>query len=181
MKLIRPVRGDDVDLRAGPLAVFGAVRIFHDGEFAHGINSEQLPTETSRRVVHFRSAGEFDAVEQKQIFLRPAARDGKHVADDGVRRADAAGALRRVIHDARIQRQQLIVASAVERQIFDLPLADQSGNVLGRDLKRTECSQELPPFGGRRRLEASRSISSRCPTTSAMPVRRSTEIQLSTQ
>ena len=60
--------------------------------------------------------------------------DGKHVADDGVRRADAAGALRRVVDDAGIQRKQLIVASAVQRQIFYLAFADQAGNIVGGNL-----------------------------------------------
>ncbi len=136
VKLVRAIRGDDIDLRAGALAVFGAVGVFYDGKFAHGVNSKKLAAETAGCVVHFRCAGEFDSVEEKEIFLRAAARDGKHVADDGIRRADSAGALRGVIDDARIQRQQLVVTSTVERQIFDLALADQSGYVLGRDLER---------------------------------------------
>ena len=137
MKLVRAVRGDDIDLRAGTFAVFGSVGVFHHGEFAHGVNAEKLAAEAAGRVVDFRCAGEFDAIEQEEIFLRAAAGDGKHVANDGVRRADSAGSLRRVVHDAGIEREQLVVAAAIERQIFDLAFADEAGDVLGGDLNHT--------------------------------------------
>ena len=84
----------------------------------------------------FGGAGVFHAVEQVEIFLRPAARSRKHVADHGVRGADSAGALRGVIHHAGIEGQQLVVAAAVERQILHLPLADQAGDIGVGDIFR---------------------------------------------
>jgi len=39
---------------------------------------------------------------------------------------NAAGALRSVIDDAGIQRDELIVAAAVEREFFDLAFADKA-------------------------------------------------------
>ena len=134
VELVGSVGGDDVDLRAGTLAVFGAVGVFDDGKFADGVDAEQLTAEAAGRVVDFGGAGEFDAVEEKEILLRAAAGDREHVADDGVRCADATGALRGVVDDAGIEREELIVAAAVERQVFDLALADQAGDIFGGDL-----------------------------------------------
>ena len=94
--------GDYVHLRARALAVFRAIRICDDGEFADGVHAEQLAAGAAGRVVDFRCAGVFDAVQQEQIFLRAASRDGEHITDNGIRRADAAGALGGIIHDAGI-------------------------------------------------------------------------------
>src|SRR3984957_17083156 len=62
MQLIRSVRRDNVDLRAGPLAVFSSVRVFNDGEFAHGVDAKKLAAEFSKCVVHLGRAGEFDSI-----------------------------------------------------------------------------------------------------------------------
>ncbi len=129
VQLVGAGGGDDVDLRAGALAVLGAVGVAHDGEFAHGVHAEQLPADASRRVVDFRGAREFHAIEEVEILLRPAARGGEHVADHRIGGADAPGALRGVVDDAGIEREQLVVAAAVQRQVLHLLLAHQAGNV----------------------------------------------------
>jgi hypothetical protein len=73
VKLIRAVSGNDVYLRTGTFAVFGAVSVFDNREFPHGVYAEKLSTQPARRVVHFGSTGELDSVEQEQIFLRASA------------------------------------------------------------------------------------------------------------
>ncbi len=126
MQLVRAGGGDDIDLGAGAFPVFGAVGVLDDGEFPHRVHAQKLPARPSRCVVDLRRAGEFHAVQEVEILLRAAARNRKHIADDRVRRADAAGPLRRVVNDAGIQRQQLVVAPAIQRQVLHLALVDQS-------------------------------------------------------
>src|SRR5260370_17006788 len=121
---------DDADLRSGALSMLGAIRVRQDWKFPGRVQAQQLPTRPSRRVVDLRSSREFDIIKKKEIFLRAAARDGKHVAENGVGGSNAAGALRGVVDDARIQGEQLIVTAAVQRQVFHLAFSDQAGNVL---------------------------------------------------
>ena len=125
MELIAAPGGDDADLRAGPLAVLGAVGVFDHREFAYRIDSEELAADAARCVADFRGAGIFDAVEQEKILLRAMARNGEHVPEFRVGSASAAGALRGVVDGAGIEREELIVAAAVQGQIFDLPLSDR--------------------------------------------------------
>src|SRR5256885_1417199 len=130
MELVGSTGRDDADLRSGALSILGAISVLHDCKFPDRVHAQQLPARPSRRVVDLGRSREFDIIEEKEIFLRAAARDGKHVAEDRVGGSDAAGALRGVVDDARIQGEQLIVTSAVERQVFHLAFSDQTGNVL---------------------------------------------------
>ena len=124
------LRGDD-DLPAGMLAEFGAVVVALDVEFADGIDAEQLAAGPAGRHVVFGGAGEFDAVEEKDILLRAVAVDGEIAGRGGVGDSGAAGFLRSEINNAGIQGQQQVVAAAVQRQIFDGLLADEAGDVGG--------------------------------------------------
>ena len=83
------------------------------------------------------------AVEEVEIVLRAAAGDGEHVADGGVGSADAAGALRGVVHGGGVEREELIVAAAVERQIFDLALVDEAGGLLRAEVDGRRACQSL--------------------------------------
>ena len=129
MQLVAARLGDDDHLAAGALAVFGAVGIAQNVEFPHRVHAQQLLAGAARLHVVLGRARELHAVEQEKILLRPIARDGEVVARGGVRDPDAAGLLRGEIDDAGIQRQQQIVAPAVQGKIFHLLLADQAGDV----------------------------------------------------
>ncbi len=65
MERVRAGRGDDVDLRAGTLAVFGAVGVRDDLEFADGVHAEQLAARAAGRVIDFGCAGVLDAIQEK--------------------------------------------------------------------------------------------------------------------
>src|SRR5712692_11586455 len=81
---------DDDDLTAGMLAEFGAIGIALHVEFANGVHAEQHAAGAAGLHVVFRSAGVFDAVEQKQILLRAIAGDGEIVGGGGIGDAGAA-------------------------------------------------------------------------------------------
>ena len=132
MELVGATGRDDADLRSGALSILGAISVLHDCKFPDRVHAQQLPARPSRRVVDLGRSREFDIIEEKEIFLRAAARDGKHAAENRVGGSHAAGSLRGVVDDARIQSEQLIVTSAVERQVFHLAFSDQAGNVLRR-------------------------------------------------
>ena len=119
--------GYDVDLCARTLAVFRSVRVFHHGKFSDCIHTQELAAGSSGSVVNLRSPRVFNSVEQIQILLGPAPRRGEHVAHDRVRRANPSRPLRCVVHDSRIERHQLVVTAAVQRQILHLALSNQSG------------------------------------------------------
>src|SRR5271168_4490390 len=129
VKVVGPVGGNDVDLRTRAFSVLRAVSILDHGKFADRVNAQQLAAGSSGRVVDFGGAGKFHAVQQKKIFLGAAPGNREHISDDGVRGSDASGALRSVIDDAWIQREQLIVATPIQRQIFYFVFADQAGIV----------------------------------------------------
>ena len=111
---------DDQHLRAGTLAVLGAVGIAQHVELPHRVDAQQLLAGAAGLHVVLGRAGEFDAVQQEQILLRPIAGDREIIAGGGIRNADAAGLFPGEIHDAGIQREQFVIAAAVERQILDL-------------------------------------------------------------
>src|SRR4029077_13269815 len=81
--------------------------------------------------VVFGGSGVLDSVEEKDILLRAIALVGEIVGGGGIGDAGAAGFLGGEVDYARIEGQEEVEAAAVEGQIFDLPLADQAGNVAG--------------------------------------------------
>ena len=121
---------DDADLRAGALAVFGAVGVGDHVEFAHPVHAQQLAAGASRGIVDHRSAGKFHPVQQEEILLRAAARDGEHVAHRRTGGAHASRTLGGVVDDAGVEGDQLVVAAAVQRQISDLAFIHQPGDLL---------------------------------------------------
>ena len=136
MQLIGARCGNDAHLSARPLAVLRSVGVRHHVEFAHRVHSQQLAARASRRNVDERSAGELDAIQQKEILLRTPPRYREHVAERRIGSSHAAGPARSVVHDARVQRNQFVKASAVQRQILHLPLAHQAGSGLVRQFHR---------------------------------------------
>src|SRR2546429_4010016 len=129
VELIGATGRDDADLRSRALSELGTISVLHDCKFPNGVHAQQLSARPSRRVVDLGRPREFDIIEEKEVFLRAATGNGKHVTKNRVGGSDAGGALRGVVDDTRIQREQLIVASAVERQVFHLAFSDQAGNV----------------------------------------------------
>ena len=119
----------DVDLGAGSFSIFGAIGVLHQGEFLHRVHAQKLSARPSRGVVDLGGAGEFHPVQEVKILLRAAARNCKHIADHRVRGARAARPLRRVVNDAWVQREELVVTPAVQRQVFHLALADKARHV----------------------------------------------------
>jgi hypothetical protein len=71
MHLVRPGLGDDQNLRAGTLAVLRTIGIAKQVEFPHGVDAQQLLAGAAGLHVVLRRAGEFHAVQQEQILLRP--------------------------------------------------------------------------------------------------------------
>src|SRR5712691_6580927 len=108
-------------LRAGPFSILGAVGVLEDVVFAHRVYPQQLPAGAGRRneLAGRVGADIVDSVHEKSIGLRPLAghREGRPgaVVDVGA-----------VIHGARVQRQELIEAAPVKRQVLDLALRDQA-------------------------------------------------------
>ena len=80
MDLVRARLGHDPYLPARPLAVFGAVGVAQHVEFPHRIDAQQLLAGSSGLHVVFRRAGVLDAIQQKQILLRPIAGDREIVS-----------------------------------------------------------------------------------------------------
>ncbi len=124
----------DRDLRSLAFAIAGRVGIGHDVELAHRIHAQQLAARAARSDIDQRSARVLHSVEQVEIVLGPASGDRKHTADRRVRRSDRTAALGRVVHRGGVQRNQLIVGAAVQRQVFHLALVDQAGGLLGRHI-----------------------------------------------
>ena len=115
---------------ARPLAVFGAVGVAQHIELAHRFHAQQISAGATGLHIVLGSAGEFHAVQQEQILLRPITRHGEIIAGTGVRYSDAAGLFRREIHDAGIERQQQVVAASVQRKRLHFLLTHQAGNIL---------------------------------------------------
>ena len=129
VELVAARAGGDNDLASRALAELGAVRVALDVEFADGVNAEEHAAAAARLHVVFGGAGVFDAVQQENILLGTIARDGEIVGGGGVRDAGAAGLLGREIDDAGIEREEEIVAAAVEGKIVDLLFGDESGDI----------------------------------------------------
>ncbi len=134
MKVVGSGGGDDGDLRAVAFAVGGGVGVGHDVELADAVDAEELAGGAAGRDVDERGAGVLDAVEEIEIVLRAAAGDREHVADGGVRCAHRAGALAGVVDAGGIQREELVVAATVEREIFDLARVDDAGGLFGGEI-----------------------------------------------
>src|SRR5579872_155811 len=127
---------DDADLCAGPLAVLGAIGVGYYVELAHGFHTQQQTAGAAGRHVDFSRSRVLYTIDQKQVFLRTAALHREGVGHSGIGDTDAAGFLRSVVHDARIERQQIVVAAAVQRQIAELSLADQASGFIHRCAER---------------------------------------------
>jgi hypothetical protein len=136
MKLVAAALGDDEDLCAGALAVFGGVRVAQHIELADGIDPEQFLTGSARLHIVFSGAGELHTVEEEEILLRAIAGDGEVVADGGIGDADAAGLFRSEVDDAGIESEEQVEASPVQGQVLHLVFADEAGDVGGRE---TDC------------------------------------------
>jgi hypothetical protein len=82
--------------------------------------------------VVFGRAGELDSIEEEEILLRAIAGDREVVGRGGVGDAGAASFLGSEIDDARIERQEQVVAAAIERKLFYGALTHQAADVQRR-------------------------------------------------
>ena len=128
MQLVGPRGCHDADLSAGAFAILGAITIREDVVFAHGIDSEQHPAGPGRRNEQAGRVGAdvIDSIDQKSIGFRPFARHGE--GRPGV----VVECIRGVIGHTYVEGEELIEAAAIQRQLLDLLLADQSGRRDGR-------------------------------------------------
>ncbi len=131
MPLIAAELRDDDNLAAGMLAEFGAIGVALHIKFAHGVHAEQHAAGAAGLHIVFGGAGILNAIEEKEILLRAIALDGKIIASGGIRDAGATGLLRSEIDDPGIEREEEVEAAAVEREFFNLPRADEAGDVVG--------------------------------------------------
>ena len=90
--------------------------------------------------VIFRGAGILDAVEQKEILLRPITRNGKHVAHRGIGDSGSSRLLRSEIDNSRIQGKEFIIAPAIQRKALDLLFRHDAGDLFGG---RAHCRRSL--------------------------------------
>ena len=134
VEVVGAAGGDDGDLCALALAVGCGVGVGDDVELADGLYAEELAGGSAGADIDERCAGVLDSVEQVEVVLRAAAGDGEHVADGRVGGADGAGALRGVVDRGGVQRDELVVAAAVEGKLLDLAGVDQAGGLLGGEV-----------------------------------------------
>src|SRR5207244_9172217 len=116
MPLVRPGGGHNADLSSSPFPILGAIGVFEDVVFPHGLYAQQLGTGPGRRdeLVGRVSPDPVDAVDQKPVGFLPMARyreSGKTAASSHVRT---------IIDNAGVELQKPIEASPVQWQVFDL-------------------------------------------------------------
>ena len=136
----------DGNLCALALAVTCRVGIRDDVELADGIDAKELARGSAGSDVDQRSPRVLHSVEQEEIVLRAAARDDEHVADRRIRCAYRTGTLGGVVHGAGVQRDELIVATAVQWQLFHLPGVHQAGSLLRGKVDGGGCVFHIDRF-----------------------------------
>ena len=136
MHRIRTRSRHDTDLRPLPLAIRSPIRVRHHVELTHRLHPQQLPARATRRHVDQRGPRILHPVQQVQVVLRPATAYREHTADRRVRRAHRTRSLRRIVHRRRVQCDQLVVAAAIQWQVFHLPLRHQPGGLFIRQVHR---------------------------------------------
>ncbi len=131
MPLVAAGLRDDDDLAAGMFAELGTIGVALHVEFAHSVDAEQHAAGAAGLHVIFGGAGVLDTVEEKEILLGTITGHGEIVGSGGIGDAGASGFLGSEIDDAGIEREEKVVAAAVEGEILDLLLADEAGDVAG--------------------------------------------------
>ena len=94
------------NLAAGMFAILGAVGIAQHIEFPNRVDSQQFAARAAGLHVIFRSARVLHAIEEKNVLLRPVARNRKIIAVRGIRNTGSAGFLHGEIDNSRIQRHE---------------------------------------------------------------------------
>src|SRR5579871_4262035 len=138
MQNVRARLCDYADLRACALAVLSAVCVRNDIEFADSVDAEQLAASSSRCNGKLARAGVFNSVKQKQVVTWPAPLNRECVA---IARAGVSAFHGAVIDSAGVESDQVVEAAAIQGQILDLALVDDS-----RD--RSGCGVHYGSFGG---------------------------------
>ncbi len=126
MPLIGSRLSNNHDLPAGPLAEFRSIRVAQHVEFAHRVHAEQHPARSSRLHVVLSGSGKLHSVKQKEILLGPVPGNSKVVSRGGIRNSGPARFHPGEIHHARIQRQEQIITSPVQREVLHLLFSDEA-------------------------------------------------------
>ncbi len=129
MPLIRSRSRHNHDLAARPFAEFGSVRVPLHVEFAHCVHAQQRAARSSRLKIILGSAGKLHSVQQEEILLWPVPGNSEVVSRGGIRYSGPADFFGGEIHDARIQRQQQIIAPPIQRKIFYLLFPNQARDI----------------------------------------------------
>src|SRR5580704_7709515 len=95
------------------LSVFRSVGIPQQVKFANRVDSQQLSAGAARLHVVFGGARKLNAVQQKEILLRPVPVDGKHICRRRVGDPDPAGFFPCEVDYAWIQYHKQVVASSI--------------------------------------------------------------------
>ena len=119
---VGPGAGDGVDHAAGGAAELGRVGVGQHLELEHRLDAEQDAGDRAGRLVV--DVVDVGPVEQEVVLFgaRPVDRDLGRAAPDDV----VSGGQRRP--DARLQERELLERAAVEREVPDLAIVDQSGD-----------------------------------------------------
>src|SRR5690349_19193614 len=80
VQLVRAGTRDNAYLSTGPLPILRSVGIGNHVKLAHCIHAQQLSARAAWSQVDHRSARVFNAVEEKNRFLRAPSGSGEHVA-----------------------------------------------------------------------------------------------------
>ena len=125
MQLIRSRLRHGYDLRAGAFPIFRGVRARKDIEFANGVDAQQIPADAARRDRKLAGAGVFNSIQQEQVFQRPSSRNRECIALTRHR----SRTLVCVIDRAWVQCDEIVEATAIQRQFLDLTFTHHTGHV----------------------------------------------------
>src|SRR5262245_61415992 len=116
MQLIGAGLRDHADLPASALAVFGRIGISEHIELPDRVNAQKLAADSSRRDTDVAAARIFNPIQQEKIVGRPPPRHSEIGTFAGAHRR---AGLEVVEDGPRIESNQVVETTAVERQVFD--------------------------------------------------------------
>src|SRR5437667_10354365 len=122
MPVVRSRRGHNAHLPSGPFPILGAIGVLEDVVFPHRLYPEQLGAGPGRRneLAGRVPSNPVDAVEQKPVGFLPMARHRER----GKSATGPSRHIRSIIDNAGVEPPKQIKASPLNRQYFDLLLAD---------------------------------------------------------
>src|SRR5580704_5942869 len=126
MQRVGSRHGYDLDLPAGPLANLGPIGVREDVEFSDRVHTQQLTAGSEGQIggtLHVRS-NVVDPIHQIAVLFPPSARYREEGRSCGGYALVSLGGIE--VDYARVERQKLIEAPPVQRQIFYLLFIHQA-------------------------------------------------------